>query len=258
MGGASKTFTTAGGLFVDDGGTGGTPVLFIHSAAGSTEHWTAQLAHLRGRGRRAIAVDLRGHGRSKPPADGDYAIAALAGDLEAVLEHLGLSRVILVGHSLGGTVAAEFAGRHPGRVAGLLLLDPASDGRTIPDAEGRQLMAALEADAHAATEQYWSMLIKPSTEAVRERLFDGLRRTRPEAIREPLRDLLSFDPAGPLSRYRGPRLSIISALGEVPGAYHVLAPDLPHRKMDGVGHWLHFDRPDEINRLIDEFLAGVN
>jgi pimeloyl-ACP methyl ester carboxylesterase len=258
MDAAGKTITTPGGLYLDDGGTGGIPVLFIHSAAGSTEHWTAQLAHLRGRGRRAIAVDLRGHGRSKPPDDGDYTIAALAGDIEAVLQFLELSRVVLVGHSLGGTVAAEFAGRHPERVAGLLLLDPASDGRTIPEAEGRGLMAALEADAHAATEQYWSMLIQPSSDAVRTRLFEGLRRTRPEAIAEPLRDLLSFDPVPPLSRYRGPRLSIITALNEIPGAYHLLAPDLPHRKVDGVGHWLHFDRPDEVNRLIDEFLAGVN
>ena len=53
----------AGLLHADDGGSGGVPVVFIHSYAGDTTHWTAQLAHLR-KTRRAIALDLRGHGQS--------------------------------------------------------------------------------------------------------------------------------------------------------------------------------------------------
>src|SRR3954466_15117171 len=82
-----------GQLHVDDGGTGGLPVVFVHSAAGSTAHWEAQLAHLRV-SRRALAVDLRGHGRSAPSRDGDYRIASMAEDLRAVLDHLGLARVV--------------------------------------------------------------------------------------------------------------------------------------------------------------------
>src|SRR5206468_12386469 len=115
----------------DDGGSGGVPVVFVHSAAGSTEHWSVQLRHLR-RTRRAAALDLRGHGRSAPPRDGDYRINSLAADLKAALDHLGLPRAVLVGHSLGGVVCATFAGTHPDRVAGLFLLDPAGDGRKLP------------------------------------------------------------------------------------------------------------------------------
>ena len=48
----------AGALYVDDGGEGGMPVVFLHSYAGSTTHWAAQLAHLRPQ-RRALAIDLR-------------------------------------------------------------------------------------------------------------------------------------------------------------------------------------------------------
>jgi pimeloyl-ACP methyl ester carboxylesterase len=52
----------AGALFVDDGGAGGVPVVLLHSLAGNGAQWTPQIAHLR-RSVRAIAVDLRGHGR---------------------------------------------------------------------------------------------------------------------------------------------------------------------------------------------------
>ena len=54
---------SAGNIFVDDGGDGDIPVLFVHSFGGSTTHWQYQLEPLRG-SRRAIAMDMRGHGRS--------------------------------------------------------------------------------------------------------------------------------------------------------------------------------------------------
>ncbi len=254
---AGKTEMTPGGLFIDDGGDGGTPVLFVHSAAGSTEHWSAQLAHLRASGRRAIAIDLRGHGRSRPPADGDYSIEGMAADIGAAADHLGLARFVLVGHSLGGTVAAEFAGSHPDRVAALLLLDPASDGRSIPAEQAEQMMASLDEDAYRATEQYWLPMTEVSPEPARKLLFDGLRRTSKQAVMEPLRALLTFDPVTALSRYPGPRLSIITPFNETPGSYQNLVPSLPHRKVEGTGHWLHLDAPEEINRLIDDFLCRL-
>lgn len=258
MNNQGRTDLTPGGLFIDDGGDGGTPVLFVHSAAGSTELWAAQLAHLRAGGRRAIAIDLRGHGRSRPPADGDYSIDALASDVAAAADHLGLTRFVLVGHSLGGTVATAFAGAHPDRVAGLLLLDPASDGRTIPADQARQMMDSLEKDTYGTTEKYWMPMTQVFTEQTREIIFGGLRRTDEHAVMEPLRALLTFDPVAPLSRYPGPKLSIITALNENPGGYQNLVKSLPHRKIEGTGHWLHLDAPDEINRLIDDFLSRVS
>jgi pimeloyl-ACP methyl ester carboxylesterase len=255
---AGKTHTTPGGLFIDDGGAGGTPVLFVHAAAGSTEQWTAQLAHLRGSGRRALAIDLRGHGRSRPAADGDYTIAAMAGDVIAAADFLGLDRFVLVGHSMGGGVAVQTVGLYPARVAGLLLLDPTSDGRSIPAEQAQQMMAALEGDAYRATiEQYWGPMLAPSTEAVRAGVFDSLSRTVKAAVVEPLRGLLTFDPVTPLSRYPGPMLTVITRYNELPSGYHALVPQLPHRKIDGTGHWLQLDAPDAVNREIDGFLAGV-
>ncbi len=248
---------TMNDLYVNDGGEGGVPAVFVHSAGGSTEHWTAQLAHLR-KQRRAIALDLRGHGRSAPPVDGDYAIEAMAKDVGAVADRLGLERFVLVGHSMGGAVAAAFAGQQPERVHALLLLDPASDGRQMPTEQKLGLMQALRSDAYRDTvESYWLSLVQPSSETVRARLFEGLWRTRREAVVNSLEALLTFDPVAALSRYRGPQLSVITALNEVPEAYHVLVPTLPHEKLEGTGHWLQLDAPERVNQAIDRFLAAL-
>src|SRR5258706_7893782 len=113
----------AGELYVDDGGSGGggtVPVLFAHSYAGNSAHWRAQLAPLRPR-RRAVAIDLRGHGQSDPPASGNYPVPALAEDIAAVADALELRRFVLVGHSMGGAAASAYAGKHPERISGLVL-----------------------------------------------------------------------------------------------------------------------------------------
>jgi pimeloyl-ACP methyl ester carboxylesterase len=118
------------------------PVVFVHSFAGSASHWQEQLAHLRKK-RRAVAFDLRGHGKSAPPKDGDYAIESLSSDIEAVVDELGLSRFVLVGHSLGGAAAIAYAGAHPDRVAGLVLAG--APGR-VPAEQAQNVMGAIEAD----------------------------------------------------------------------------------------------------------------
>ena len=111
-----------GSLHVDDGGAGDLAVVFVHAFGGNTTHWAAQLEHLR-QEERAVALDLRGHGFSQPPADGDYRMESMAGDIDAVVNKIGLQKFILVGHSMGGSVAIAYAGLHPERVAGLVLVD---------------------------------------------------------------------------------------------------------------------------------------
>ncbi len=111
-------------------------MVLVHSLAGNSGHWSSQLEHLR-RTRRAVALDIRGHGRSEPPKDSNYTIAAMAGDVAAAVDALRLDRFVLVGHSMGGGVALAYSGRHPDRVAGLVLVDPIGDGKQIPEAEGK-------------------------------------------------------------------------------------------------------------------------
>lgn len=246
-----------GKLFVDDGGRGGVPVVFLHSAAGSTKHWTAQLGHLR-QTRRAVAIDLRGHGQSDQPRDGHFEIAQLASDVAAVVDALDLPPFVLVGHSMGGAVAVSYAGQHPGRLAGLFLLDPAADLRKMPPDQAKAMMAGLRSDAWIdAVWAFWEPTLERSSPAVRERLRADLRAANQAAIAGPLEDQLHFDPAAAMSRYDGPRLSIITAANETPAAYHRVIPRLPFQKVEGTGHWVQLDKPQLVNGLLDEFLSSL-
>lgn len=110
------------------GAPGGTPVLFLHGGPGYNSHSFATLAGpALERGLRMIYLDQRGSGRSERPWTRQYALDTLVADLEALRAHLGVPQLALVGHSFGGTLALEYAARHPERVARMVLVAPASD-----------------------------------------------------------------------------------------------------------------------------------
>jgi pimeloyl-ACP methyl ester carboxylesterase len=245
----------AGLLAVDDGGQGGIPVVFVHSTAGSSAHWSHQLAHLRP-ARRAVALDLRGHGRSDPPWTGDYSIISMAADVQAVVEALDIPRFVLVGHSLGGGVALTYAGAHPDRIAGLLLLDPIGDGTQYPAGEVQGFLGKLESDYTGTIEGYWDQIAGPDR-SVRARLRSDLRATPRETVVGAFRAAMQFDPHPVLGRYSGPILSIVTPQNNEPFSLHRLGRGFPHRIVEGTGHWIQLDKPDEFNRLLDKFLTEV-
>lgn len=243
---------SAGALVVDDGGRGGLPVVFAHSLAGNSSQWKAQLEHLRPN-RRAVAFDFRGHGQSEPAKNGDYSIAGMAEDVAAVVDTLGLERFVLVGHSMGGGVALTYAGAHPDRVAALLLVDPIGDGKQIPANEAKSFLAGFESDYDGMSRKYWTGVAGPDS-AVRERLLADLRATPKEVLLQVLRSVMQFDPEPALARYRGPTLSVVTPSNDQPFSLHRVGKGFPHRVVTGTGHWIQLDKPDELNRLLDEFL----
>ncbi len=103
--------------------TGKSPTfLLVHGLASNALLWSGVGPLLAAHGHEAVAVDLRGHGRSAKPDDG-YDTMTVADDLVRLVEHLGLDRPVLVGQSWGGNVALEFAARHHSLVAGVACVD---------------------------------------------------------------------------------------------------------------------------------------
>lgn len=244
----------AGELYVDDAGSGGgVPVLFLHSYAGTSAHWKPQLAHLRPR-RRAVAMDLRGHGHSDKPPDGDYSVPSLAEDIAAVVDALELRRFVLVGHSLGGAAAAAYVGKHPQRVAGLVLAG--APGKAAPE-QARQVMGSLQGDYDKTMAGYWASLIADAQPEVRETLDAGMRSVDREASLAIIGAIFGYDPLPALSAYDGAKLIIDTAHGESPTSLHNQLPDIKRKVIPGTSHWPHMDKPQEFNRLLDEFLAWI-
>ena len=242
-----------GSLHVDDGGSGDSPIVFVHAFGGNTTHWAVQLEHLRKR-RRAVALDLRGHGLSQPPADGDYRMESMAGDIDVVVNKIGLSKFILAGHSMGGSVAIAYTGLHPERVVGLLLVDT-GDARQIPEDQKQQYIKALESDAYASVmENYFDQMLAGSVPGVRAKVMQEIRNMPKEMALSFIKEQFRYDPLPALTRYKDPKLAVVTPANDMPYSLHNLVPDLPHVVVTGTGHWIQLDRPEEFNRIMDEFL----
>jgi pimeloyl-ACP methyl ester carboxylesterase len=249
----SRLAGPAGSLHVDDGGRGGVPVVFLHSFAGSTRHWAKQLDHLR-EDRRALAIDLRGHGESDAPSDGNYTADALAQDVAAIVDTLGLKRFVLVGHSMGGSAAIAYAAAHPDRVAGLVLAG--TPGRTPPE-QAQKTIAAIEGNYDQVMKGYWDKLLTNAKPEVHEEVAGEALRMRKEEALAIIKGLFQYDPLPAFGRFRVPTMIVSPEQGESAADLHQQLPELPYRTIAGTSHWMHLDKPDEFNRLLDDFLTRI-
>src|SRR5438067_10860899 len=112
-------------LEVAQAGEGRRPFLLVHGFTGAKEDFTDWLDPLAERGWHAVAPDLRGHGGSEQPeAEDAYSLARFAADVDALADALGWTRLVLLGHSMGGMIAQVFALQPSGtRLDGLVLMD---------------------------------------------------------------------------------------------------------------------------------------
>jgi pimeloyl-ACP methyl ester carboxylesterase len=121
------------------GPVGKPTVVLLHGAMSSVQSWAAWMPLL-ARDHRVVAIDLPGHGLTGETGAGDYSRAGMVSFVHSVLKSLGEKRVAVVGHSMGGGVAAEYAERYPDEVWALVLVDSAGihvAGR--PDTEAAKL-----------------------------------------------------------------------------------------------------------------------
>lgn len=117
--------------FVSEGH--GTPVVLIHGLAASLHDWDSLMPDLVATGYSTYALDLLGHGDSPKPPDPAYQMAWLVDHFVAWINGLRLAEPpVLIGHSLGGYVALEYARRYPEHTRGLVLVDPFYSNSQLP------------------------------------------------------------------------------------------------------------------------------
>jgi esterase len=120
------------------------PLVLLHGLFGSSDNWGTIAKHF-SQHYRVISVDLRNHGRS-PHSDANT-YTDMANDLLELCETLGLDRIHLLGHSMGGKVAMQFATQYPDKVEKLLVVDMAP--RKYADAHTHLMDAMLSVDLSA-------------------------------------------------------------------------------------------------------------
>ena len=100
------------------------PLLFVHGWCCDHEFFAPQFDHFAKAGHRVVAVDLRGHGASDKPRE-RYTMQGFADDVAFVCKAISLANAIVVGHSMGGMIAFDFASRHPEFTTALVMVDGA-------------------------------------------------------------------------------------------------------------------------------------
>jgi pimeloyl-ACP methyl ester carboxylesterase len=128
-------------LWLTDTGGDGVPIVLLHANTGTSESWEAQATAFAGQGYRVVAFDRRGWGRSlADPATGPQP-GSVAGDLDALADHLKLGKFHLVGVAGGGFIAIDYAAWRPERLRGLVVA--ASTGQ-FSEQEMRDITARIE------------------------------------------------------------------------------------------------------------------
>ena len=136
-------------IFYEDNGTADdarTAILWTHGYGATSEMWQGQVAAF-GHMFRLVRWDVRGHGRSEAPDDmAAYSTDHVIADMAALLDDLGLDKVILAGHSLGGFMSLRFHSFYPERVTGLILQGSGPGFRNAEAREKWNLVACEKAD----------------------------------------------------------------------------------------------------------------
>jgi pimeloyl-ACP methyl ester carboxylesterase len=249
-----------------DSGTG-TPVVFIHGIGASLYSWRRQLEPVVSAGYRVIVFDNRGFGFSDKPAHG-YHNAEYAHLVVSLLDSLGISAAVLVGHSMGGAIAAEVALAHPDRVRGLVLIDAAGYGIRVPGVFKLARVPILGAVATAFRSRWITGRIVRSTFAnpakVTEADVDQYYAPIADpnygrALRGVLREFRFDSLSGRLGSLQTPTLVL---WGDADrwisiGDGSRFARELPRSEFVVVSHAGHNameESPDQVNRFLLEFL----
>lgn len=104
----------------------GTPAILVHGFGNEAHIWD-DFAPVLAPYYEVLALDLRGHGESDWDSEARYDYENHVADLECIIDRLGFERLVLIGHSLGGRVCMRYGGRHPEKVAGLVIVDSAPE-----------------------------------------------------------------------------------------------------------------------------------
>jgi pimeloyl-ACP methyl ester carboxylesterase len=246
-------------LAYEETGGGDPPLVFVHGIACHRGFWSSQMPHF-APGHRALAVDLRGHGDSDAPEQ-RYTMRCFAEDLEWMCAQLGLIRPVVVGHSLGGLVALELAAAYPRRPAAIVLIDSVLVPRGERAAVVQALIDALRGPApERALRDYFARFFTGEADpAQKSWILEQAIRTSPRVTSSIWEESLrGWDDADALRRCRVPLLYIDAG---TPNAdlerAERLCSELTVVRTVGSGHFSPLEVPEQINALLEEFLARL-
>jgi pimeloyl-ACP methyl ester carboxylesterase len=251
----------------DDEGAGETLVL-VHGHPFNRSMWEPQVEHFREHGWRVIAADLRGYGASMV-VPGTTPLAAFAGDIAALLDHLGVDRFVLGGLSMGGQIVLECHRLFPGRIRGMLLADTSAQAETVEGRRRRNNMAdrLLREGMSGYAAEVLATMVAPhnisALPAVAAHVSRMMLATPAEGAAAALRGRAERpDYTGMLGHITVPTLVVVGSDDEFTPVtdaefMHEHIPGSTLAVIDGAAHLPNLERPDEFNKVLHELLRAV-
>jgi pyruvate dehydrogenase E2 component (dihydrolipoamide acetyltransferase) len=247
--------------YLELGARNGTPIAFIHGFGADLNTWMFNQPAL-AETHPTIAFDLPGHGGTTKTISSADDASGLAEEIAAALDAVGIERVHLVGHSMGGAIAATFATARPDRTASLTLIAPAGLG---PDINGAFIDGFVKMERRREAQDVLKLLVQDPNLISRAMVEDVLRYKRLDGVAQALAAIAAaWFPGGrqrqllhlatlkvPVQIIWGREDQII----RVPQAETVTG-NIPLQILGGTGHLPHMEKSADVNRLIAAFVAS--
>jgi pimeloyl-ACP methyl ester carboxylesterase len=252
--------------YTDTGGNGPAAV-FVHGWSCNVSFWEHQEKALSG-GYRVLLMDMPGHGNSGKPRV-DYTIPFFGGAVLAVMDHAGVDKAALMGHSMGFPVAREAWRMAPKRVVALgsidgamieLPDDPEARAKLIADIQGFAAQFAQPGYKQIVTDFVNAMHHEQTPAEVRARVLEEMLKTPQYVGQSAMKHFV--DPSiWNKDKVEVPVLAVFADSPEITPEFQAffreLFPKLTAHKMSGVGHFLMLEKPNELNAIIKDFLDGL-
>jgi pimeloyl-ACP methyl ester carboxylesterase len=238
-------------------GAGEPTLVFVHGWSCDARYWRAQVPYF-SKNHRVVMLDLAGHGNSGATRR-QYTMVAFGEDVRAVTEATGSSNVILVGHSMGGSVIAEAARLMPSRVIGLIGIDTLENIEyPMTREELNNMIAPLEVNFRTGSREFVGEMISPNTDPqLRDWILSDISAAPPAVALSAMNEMMTQYITGEAAKvFEQIRIPVITVNGDLwPINYeanrrHMFSYNaIVLKKAD---HFLMMDRPEEFNRALDK------
>lgn len=243
-------------------GSGEPTLVFVHGWSCDARYWRAQVPYF-SKKNRVVILDLAGHGHSGGTRS-QYSMKAFGEDVRAVTEATGSRSVILIGHSMGGSVIAEAARLMPNKVLGLIGVDTLENIEyPMTREELNQMIAPLEKDFQAGSRQFVKEMISPHTDPlIREWILSDISAASPAVALSAMKEMMSQYITGEAAKiFEEIRVPVITVKGDLwPVNYeanrrHMFSFDAIVLK--DTDHFLMLDRVEEFNKALEKAINKI-
>ena len=243
-------------------GVGEPSLIFVHGWSCDARYWRAQLPHF-SKNHRVVVLDLAGHGHSGSTRS-QYTMKSFGEDVQAVTEATDSRRIILIGHSMGGSVIAEAARLMPNRVIGLIGIDTLENIEyPMTREELDQMMAPLAKDFRTGSRQFVKPMILPSTDPqLREWILSDMSAAAPavalSAMNEMMSQYITKEAAAIFDEIRIPVITVNGDLWPInyeANRRHMFSFNAIVLKE--ADHFLMIDRKEEFNNALEKAVDTI-